>query len=127
MDVTTRPVAASITHSVAEDDGELTEEQMQALLKQAEVNLRERNSSNSDSQVQLRSAAAEFKLPKLNATDVPAPYIQTNGDVARVDPSRLVDAQQRELANSIRKVEDPVAVKKKQIEVSHSCFLSLRL
>lgn len=127
MDVTTRPVAASITHSVAEDDEELTEEQMQALLKQAEVNLRERNSSNSDSQVQLRSAAAEFKLPKLNATDVPAPYIQTNGDVARVDPSRLVDAQQRELANSIRKVEDPVAVKKKQIEVSRSCFLSLRL
>ncbi|EKG14652.1 Fcf2 pre-rRNA processing [Macrophomina phaseolina MS6] len=115
MAVTTEPVTQSITHGLIDDDEELSEEQMEALLKQAEDNLRERNASNSNQQVQLQSAA-DFRLPKLNAADIPAPYIQTNGDVARVDPSRLVDAKQRELANRIRKVEDPVAVKKKQLE-----------
>ncbi|GME46603.1 rRNA processing protein fcf2 [Neofusicoccum parvum] len=108
MDVPTHPV----THGLADDD-ELSDEQIEMLLKQAEVRLRDK--ATSAQQLQLPSAT-DFKLPRLEAAGLPAPYIQTNGDVARVDPSRLLDAQQRELANHIRKVEDPVAVRKKQAE-----------
>ncbi|KAL1642040.1 dTDP-fucopyranose mutase [Diplodia intermedia] len=108
MDVPTHPV----THGLVEDD-ELSDEQIEMLLKQAEVRAREKNTSSS--LVQLPSAA-DYKLPRLDTPGLPAPYVQTDGEVARVDPSRLLDDQQRTLANHIRKVEDPVAVKKKKIE-----------
>ncbi|KAL0262171.1 dTDP-fucopyranose mutase [Diplodia seriata] len=108
MDVPTHPV----THGLVEDD-ELSDEQIEMLLKQAEVRAREKNTSSS--LVQLPSAA-DYKLPRLDTPGLPAPYVHTDGEVARVDPSRLLDDQQRALANHIRKVEDPVAVKKKKIE-----------
>ncbi|KAB2576978.1 putative rrna-processing protein fcf2 protein [Lasiodiplodia theobromae] len=108
MDVPTHPV----THGLAEDD-ELSDEQIEMLLKQAEVRAREKDTSGALAQI---PSALDIKLPRLNTPGLPAPYVQMNGEVARVDPSRLLDDQQRALANHIRKVEDPVAVKKRKIE-----------
>ncbi|OJD31574.1 rrna-processing protein fcf2 [Diplodia corticola] len=108
MDVPTHPV----THGLAEDD-ELSDEQIEMLLKQAEVRAREKDTSSSLVQI---PSAADYTLPRLATPGLPALYVQTEGDVARADPSRLLDDQQRALANHIRKVEDPVAVKKKKIE-----------
>lgn len=112
MDVPTHPV----THGLAEDD-ELSDEQIEMLLKQAEVRAREKDTSSALAQI---PSALDIKLPRLNTPGLPAPYVQMNGEVARVDPSRLLDDQQRALANHIRKVEDPVAVKKRKIEVRHT-------
>lgn len=109
MEVPTHPV----THGLAHDD-ELSDEQIEMLLKQAEVRLRDKATSTQPLPL---PTAADFKLPRLEAANLPAPYIQTDGDIARLAPARLLDPRQRELANRIRKVEDPVAVKKKQAEV----------
>jgi hypothetical protein len=45
------------------------------------------------------------------------PYIKTADQGASVDPSHLVTAQERKLANGIRVVEDPVAIKAKAAKV----------
>src|SRR4051812_1807668 len=46
------------------------------------------------------------------------PYVKSNGHHAVVDPSRLVAPEVKKLANSIRTVEDPVAIKAKSLKVS---------
>ncbi|KAK8225460.1 rRNA-processing protein FCF2 [Phyllosticta capitalensis] len=115
MEVTTHPEPTrELDHVLPSDDEDLSEDQIQALLKQAEVSLRDKAASAH--QVQSFSAF-NFKLPKLDAGEIATPYIQTNGEVARVNSAKLLDSQQRDLANQqTRKVEDPVAVRKKQIE-----------
>lgn len=45
------------------------------------------------------------------------PYVTLNGDVARADPGRLVQERERLLSGWIRKVDDPVEVKRKSLEV----------
>jgi len=45
------------------------------------------------------------------------PYVTLKGDVARADPGRLVQARERLLSGTIRKVDDPVEVKRKSLEV----------
>ncbi|KAK8199218.1 Fcf2 pre-rRNA processing-domain-containing protein [Phyllosticta capitalensis] len=117
MEVTTHPEPTrELDHVLPSDDEDLSEDQIQALLKQAEVSLRDKAASAH--QVQSFSAS-NFKLPKLDAGEIATPYIQTNGEVARVNSAKLLDSQQRDLANQqIRKVEDPVAVRKKQIEAT---------
>lgn len=59
----------------------------------------------------------QFTFPKLNTGDIAKPYISTSGDVAHIDSSRLLKEKDRALSNQIRKVEDPVVVKKKTAEV----------
>jgi len=97
---------------IAEDE-ELSDEQIQALLKKAEARLRERASSAA------KDVSTLPKFPRLNVGEIAQPYVRTNGDVARVDPSKLLGKRERDLANKIRKVEDPVAVKQRLSEV---CF-----
>lgn len=124
MEVTTHPEPTrELDHVLPSDDEDLSEDQIQALLKQAEVSLRDKAASAH--QVQSFSAF-NFKLPKLDAGEIATPYIQTNGEVARVNSAKLLDSQQRDLANQqTRKVEDPVAVRKKQIEVRSTLLLAL--
>lgn len=103
---------------VAVEDEELSDEQIQTLLKQAEARLRERATTAA------QSAFTLPKFPRLNAGDIAQPYVRTDGEVARVDSSKLLNERERELANKIRKVEDPVAVKKKLLEVgSHASLI----
>lgn len=93
------------------EDEELSDEQIQTLLKQAEARLRERPTSAA------RGAATLFKFPRLNVGDIAQPYVRVDGDVARVDSSKLLDKRERGLSDQIRKVKDPVVVKQKLLEV----------
>jgi len=101
---------------VTVEDEELSDEQIQTLLKQAEARLRERATTVA------QSASTLLKLPRLNVGDIAQPYVRTDGEIARVDSSKLLSERERELANKIRKVEDPVAVKKKLSQVGSHAF-----
>ncbi|THW32235.1 rRNA-processing protein FCF2 [Aureobasidium pullulans] len=96
---------------------ELSDEQMQEMLAQAARRRKENASSvalvdKDDGVVK----AGQFNFPKLNTGEMVQPYVSDAGDVATVDRSRLLGEQDRKLSNQIRKVEDPVAVKKKMLE-----------
>lgn len=97
--------------SASEDD--LSAEQIHDLLKEAENRMRAKNTSAQKSR---DSSESHFTLPKLNTGVIAKPYIRREGDVARVDSSRLLDQQDRGLSNDIRKVEDPLQVKKRLAE-----------
>jgi len=98
--------------SASEDD--LSAEQIHDLLKEAENRMRAKNTSAQKSR---DSSESHFTLPKLNTGIIAKPYIRREGDVARVDSSRLLDQQDRGLSNGIRKIEDPLQVKKRLAEV----------
>lgn len=96
------------------DDEDLSEKQIEQLLKQAETRLLQQHSRKHDS----RYVPAIPAQGKLDISNLPAPYVQTEGQVARPDSQRLLDEKHRKLANSgIRKVEDPVILKRKNLEV----------
>jgi len=61
---------------------------------------------------------------------VEKPYITTSNGVARADRRRLLDEQDRQLSNKVKRVEDPVLVKQEKLEVGNvvcSSFSFLRL
>jgi len=96
---------------------DLSDEQIEQLLQQATVRLREQQAIKLES----RYVPAIPAAGKLMVSSLGKPYIQTTGDIAKADTSRLVDEQHRQLADgAIRKVEDPVVVKQKNLEVRHS-------
>lgn len=96
---------------IPSDEENITDEQIQELLKQAERNLQER------AKEQVTGAAAK-RIPKLDIQGLPQPYVRMEGDVAHVDSRRLLDKQDRDLSNRPRKVEDPLIVKQKVAAVS---------
>lgn len=66
-----------------------------------------------------------YRLPKI-ASDSPInSYIQKTKQGAQIDPSMLIKAEDRKLANGIRIVEDPIMVKAKAEMVSFCPFLLL--
>ncbi|KAL9091907.1 MAG: hypothetical protein Q9165_004659 [Trypethelium subeluteriae] len=100
------------TNLPVSDDEDVSDEQIHQLLKEAETRLRAQHST-----ALARSGKdSSFKsLPRLDASAAEKPYIENDGAVARIDQSRLLSDDQRNLANGIRKIEDPVAVKKRAI------------
>lgn len=100
------------------DIEDYTIEKAQEMLKRAEARLLEQAASGEPKPGYQDVASSRFRIPKLQANGVPEPYVQTDGDVARAEPGRLIRKEQRELANRVRKVEDPVVVKRTVIEVS---------
>lgn len=97
--------------NIPSDDENITDEQIQALLKQAERNLQER----AKGQV---NGSSTKRVPQLDVTGIPQPYVRMEGDVAHVDSRRVLDKQDRDLSNRPRKVEDPLMVKQRGIAVS---------
>jgi hypothetical protein len=95
------------------EDGELTDEQMQAMLARAA----KRRQEMAVTKFADDSTNKTYTFPKLNTGDIAKPYVSTTGDVAQVDSSRLLQEKDRVLANKVRKVEDPVVLKKKAAEV----------
>ncbi|KAF2159820.1 hypothetical protein M409DRAFT_70725 [Zasmidium cellare ATCC 36951] len=89
-------------------DEELTDEQIEQLLARATARLQEK----AKQQQLTKSHTQEFKFPKLDAGLLEKPYVETKGDVATVDASRLLEEKHRKQANGTRKVEDPVTAKK---------------
>ncbi|KAF2841450.1 Fcf2-domain-containing protein [Patellaria atrata CBS 101060] len=96
------------------DNEDLTDEQIQELLKQAEIRLRAKAETAQNAQI---AQASSFKFPKLDTGAIVKPYVRTDSNgVAKVDSSRLVDSSQRELSNKVRKVEDKLVIKRKIAE-----------
>ena len=96
---------------VTEEGELLTDEQVDRLLHQAEVRLR-----NEAASVKRHEQLPRF--PKLDISSLPTPYIRASDTVARADPRMLLDDGQRQLANTYRKIEDPLVVRQKRLAVS---------
>ena len=95
-------------------DDDLTDEQIDELLARATRRLQEK--SKSQDRVHT-SHTQTYAFPKLDTGKLDRPYVSTTGAVATVDAHRLLEEKQRNGANGIRKVEDPVAAKKLAVEV----------
>jgi hypothetical protein len=102
-----------------ETDDELSDAQIDQLLKEAERSLRAKQQAK---QHALRPDAP-FRLPKLNPGIIAETSLKTEGSITRVDPSKLINSQQRALAEGSKKIEDPVQVKKQKLAVC-PCSLS---
>lgn len=101
-------------------DEELTDEQIEQLLARATARLQEK----AKQQQLTKSNGLSLSFPKLDAGQLEKPYVETKGDVATLDSSRLLDEKHRKQANGIRKVEDPATVKKAAAEVRSKHFLT---
>lgn len=93
---------------------DLTDSQIDDLLKRAEERLRDPGGLA----LQAQDSQQFARSRKLETSGLPKPYIETNGDIAHADPRRLVENTTRVQANGIRKVEDPLTTKKRKLEVS---------
>jgi len=104
-----------------ETDEDLSDEQIEQLLKQAETRLRQQQYfSKHDS----RYVPTIPSAGKLDISTLPQPYVQTDGEVARVDSQKILDERQRKIADgAIRTVEDPLVIRKRTLEVCRT-FLS---
>jgi hypothetical protein len=94
-------------------DEELTDAQVRELLEDASRRMREKKASS-----QPTSSTATFKLPKLQAGHIADTYSKTQGKITRLDSSKLVNKRDQVLANGVKKIEDPVAIKRQKLEVS---------
>jgi len=100
------------------DDGDdLSDQQIHRLLRDAEQRLRARPAGP------LHVARAHGgqltplpKFPQINPGDIPQPYVNSTGEVARIDSPRLLTLQGKGLADTPRRVEDPVKVKKRLVK-----------
>jgi hypothetical protein len=117
---------ADVISFAPQHEEELSDEQMQEMLAQA-ARRRQENASIALLDKGDKDKANQFNFPKLNTGEMIQPYVSNAGDVATVDRSRLLSDHDRKLSNQIRKVDDPVAVKKKTIEVCLKFFLSFTL
>ena len=108
----------SIDNVCSEED--LSNEQIYALLQRAKSRAQEKSLSSKDSVQGLLS------FPKLDLSDLPKPYVQSIGEIAHADPTRLVQKEDRDLSNRMRKVENPLAMKKQLLDVCHVvCFIHM--
>ncbi|KAF2999229.1 hypothetical protein E8E13_001875 [Curvularia kusanoi] len=92
-------------------DEELTDQQIKELLNEAAERMR--------AKAALQPSAvpeAPFKLPKLRPGHIADTYEKTEGNITRLDHSKLIDKKQLALANSIKKIDDPIADKRKRKE-----------
>jgi hypothetical protein len=95
-------------------DEELSDEQVRELLKEAERSLRAKQAAS-----QKAAADAPFKLPRLKPGHIADSSVTKDG---KLDPSKLIDKEQRTLANGIKKIEDPIQVKKQKQQVRTICL-----
>jgi hypothetical protein len=94
-------------------DEELSDEQIRELLNEAAVRMRAKAAQTAGAV----KAEAPFKLPKLKPGHIADTYEKTDGNITRLDHSKLVDKKQQAMANGIKKIEDPLAIKKQKLEV----------
>lgn len=93
-------------------DDELSEQQIKELLNEAAERMR--------AKAALQPVAVPevpFKLPKLRPGHIADTYEKTEGNITRLDHSKLIDKKQLALANGIKKIDDPIADKRKRAEV----------
>jgi hypothetical protein len=101
-------------------DEDLTDEQIRELLNEAAVRMRAKAAAQP-----VAATEAPFKLPKLKPGHIADTYEKTDGNITRLDHSKLVDKKQQTLANGIKKIEDPLQIKKQKKEVRSLHFVHL--
>ncbi|KAL1608350.1 dTDP-fucopyranose mutase [Paraconiothyrium brasiliense] len=89
-------------------DEELTDEQVRELLAEAAERMRAKATQPINH--------APFKLPKLNPGHIADAYSKTQGAITKLDASKLLPKKEQALANGIKKIEDPVQLKKQKKE-----------
>ena len=99
-------------------DEELNDEQVRELLNEAAQRMRAKAALQP-----VTSKKAPFRLPKLKHDLIADTYEKTDGSITRLDQSKLVDKKQQALANSIKKIDDPLLIKKQKKEVCTSTIL----
>lgn len=109
-------------HAACLEDDELSNEEIQQLLKDAEARLRQKAT------VARQPQDFKFTLPKLDTSSAIQPYIETTNAVAELDKSWLEkEASQKLASRRPRRLEDPVAVKSNKEKVranqESSCLL----
>ncbi|EMD92583.1 hypothetical protein COCC4DRAFT_21139 [Bipolaris maydis ATCC 48331] len=95
---------------VDDSDEDLSDEQIRELLNEAAERMRAKAAQPA------ARAAAPFKLPNLTPGHIADTYEKTHGNITRLDHSKLVDKNQKALANGIKKIEDPLQIKKQKQE-----------
>jgi hypothetical protein len=104
-------------------DEELSDGQIRELLNEAAVRMRAKAQANGQP---ASRTEAPFKLPKLKPGHIADTYEKTDGNITRLDHSKLVDKKQQAQANGIKKIEDPLAMKKQKLEVRLFTLVFLR-
>lgn len=102
----------AVIASVLEDE-DLSHEQIQELLQQAEIRLRKKTEQPSSASRSIQS------LPKLNVGEISQPYITSSRGICRVDTSCLLEKDVRDLADRPRKATILSVEKKTLVEVRH--------
>jgi hypothetical protein len=99
-------------------DEDMSDEQMRELLNEAAARMRAKAAGKPTT-----APEVPFKLPKLRPGHLADTYEKTDGSITRLDHSKLIDKKQQELANGIKKIDDPLVAKKQRLEVcTTSCF-----
>lgn len=98
-------------------DEELTDEQVRELLAEAAERMRAKAPQPAHD--------APFTLPKLNPGHIADTYSTTHGAITKLDASKLLPKQDQALANGVKKIEDPVQLRKQKQEVSHDASFPL--
>jgi hypothetical protein len=93
-------------------DEDMTDEQVRELLNEAATRMRAKAADKPTA-----TPDVPFKLPRLKPGHLADTYETTDGNITRLDHSKLVDQKQQALANGIKKIDDPLAIKKQKIEV----------
>ncbi|KAH8724705.1 Fcf2 pre-rRNA processing-domain-containing protein [Phaeosphaeriaceae sp. PMI808] len=92
-------------------DEEMSDEQVRELLIEAAARMRAKADGKPTA-----VHDAPFKLPKLKPGHLADTYEKTSGNITRLDHSKLIDKKQQALANGIKKIEDPLAIKRQRAE-----------
>ncbi|KAF2028452.1 Fcf2-domain-containing protein [Setomelanomma holmii] len=105
------PLTAHQTHLDDETDDELSDEQVRELLNEAAARMRSKAAGKPTT-----APDAPFKLPRMRPGHLADTLEKTEGNITRLDQSKLVDKKQQALANGIKKIDDPLALKKQKQE-----------
>ncbi|KAH7074400.1 Fcf2 pre-rRNA processing-domain-containing protein [Paraphoma chrysanthemicola] len=92
-------------------DEEMSDEQVRELLNEAAARMRTKAAGKPTAALD-----APFRLPRLRPGHLADTLEKTEGNITRLDHSKLVDKKQQALANGIKKIDDPLAVKKQKHE-----------
>ncbi|KAM5456915.1 dTDP-fucopyranose mutase [Microsporum audouinii] len=106
------------------DEEELSEEQIQSLLLEAETRLKKVSHSSGkkdygDGVISLATgevddSASRPRIPNLNHTQSIQPYVQQSNSIAVIDKSKLVPESAKKLAETIHTVEQPLVKNKEK-------------
>lgn len=87
-------------------DEDLSDEQIRELLNEAAQRMQAKAAQP------VTTTETPFKLPRLRPGHIANTFERTDGSITRLDHSKLVDRNQQALANGIKKIEDPLHVRK---------------